>query len=184
MKFTLLNLILFKLGWAATVFGAAYGVAWAGAATIAGIAIICLAKAERPQRELTLFIIAAGIGLAWETLLMNGGILVYAGSAGDLLAPYWIVGMWILFASTLNVGMRWMKKNWLLPVLFGGIGGPLSFLAGESIGAVTFPNHSLSIPVIAIGWAILLPALLRVADYFDGHQYDAGSVPAMQGAQS
>ncbi|MEL7538692.1 MAG: DUF2878 domain-containing protein [Pseudomonadota bacterium] len=183
MNFTLVNLLLFKLGWVAAVFSAAHGQAWIGALTILAIAAINLAKAERPRRELRLFTAAALVGLVWESVLVNQGILIYAEANGALVAPYWIVGMWILFATTLNVGMRWMKKSWVLPVLFGGIGGPLSFLAGEKIGAVVFPDHWIAIAVISAGWALLLPALMRVADFFNGH-VPTRLEPALQGGQS
>ena len=78
-------------------------------------------------------------------------------------APYWIGAMWVLFATTLNVGMRWLRKNLLVAALFGGLGGPMSFLAGEKAGAVTFPDTSTALVVIGLGWAVLLPLLVRFA---------------------
>ena len=183
MNFTIINLLLFKLGWVAAVFSAAYGVAWVGALTILGIAAVNLGRAANPGRELRLLLAAALVGLVWETVLTLQGVLIYAeaGSAG--VAPYWIVAMWILFATTLNVGMSWMKKNILLPIVFGGIGGPMSFLAGQHFGAVTFPDQTTAIVVISLGWALLVPLMLRIADIFNGHTPPTLE-PALEGGRS
>jgi hypothetical protein len=45
--------------------------------------------------------------------------------------------MWIAFATTLNVSMRWLRGRPELALLFGAVGGPLAFYAGERLGAVT-----------------------------------------------
>ena len=81
--------------------------------------------------------------------------------------------MWVLFATTLNVGMRWLHKSNLVAIAAGAIGGPLSFLAGERAGAVSFADPLFSLGVISIGWALLLPILVRVAARFDGHSLPA-----------
>ncbi len=164
------NLVLFKAGWAACVLGAANGMAWLGAVAVATIALEHLRTARAPGRELTLLAIAAGIGLVWESALVSVGLLDYG--SGTLLAgfaPYWIVALWVLFATTLNVGMKWLKRHWLLAAVAGGVGGPLAFFAGEKSGAVAFAHTPTALIAIAIGWAVLLPLLAALADRLDGH---------------
>ena len=39
----------------------------------------------------------------------------------------------------------------------------MSFLAGQKAGAVSFPDQALALAVIGLGWAILLPLLVRFA---------------------
>ncbi len=82
--------------------------------------------------------------------------------------------MWLLFATTLNVGMRWLQKNLVVASIFGAIGGPLSFLAGQKAGAVAFPDATVSLAVIGLGWAVFLPLLVRYAS----HVKDQAAVPA------
>ncbi len=170
MSLTLKNLILFKAGWAACVLGAANGMAWLGAAAVAAIALEHLRTARVPGREISLLAIAAGLGLVWESTLVSLGLLDY-GSGNFLtgFAPYWIVAMWVLFATTLNVGMKWLKRHWLLAAMAGGIGGPMAFFAGERSGAVTFAHAPTALAAIAVGWAVLLPLLTALADRLDGH---------------
>ncbi len=168
MKSVALNLSLFKISWLAVVFAAAASLAEIGTAVIALAVIVHLTRAARPTRELGLLLIAAVVGGLWETLLIQQSILQYPGFGSAELAPYWIVAMWILFATTLNLGMRWLRKNYLVASLFGAIGGPLSFAAGEKAGAVVIADGGLW--PIGIGWAILLPLMCYVAARLDGYE--------------
>ena len=170
MKSILINLSLFKAAWAATVFGAAASVPVAGAIAVAIAVLVHLARTRDIRAEAMLLGLAAIVGLAWETLLVATGVLEY--SSGNLvpgIAPYWIVAMWILFATTLNVGMRWLRKSPVIAAVAGAVGGPASFLAGAGAGAVTLSNPATSLLVIGIGWAVLLPLMVQIATRFDGH---------------
>lgn len=170
MKHIFFNIILFKIGWASVVFGAAYQLAWAGSLVVAAIAVIHLATAVLPVRELILITIAASLGFVWESLLVSQHILIYADhAASSIIAPYWIVVMWVLFATTLNVSMRWLKRNLYMAISFGAFGSVLSFLAGKHIGAVSFPDTTVALLIISLGWAIIVPVIVKIADRFDGH---------------
>ena len=164
MKSVVINLSLFKIAWLVTVFAAAASVPIAGALAIAAAVAVHLARADSPRAEALLLVSAAIIGLAWESAMVAAGILAY--DSGLLLpgfAPYWIVAMWVLFATTLNVGMRWLQKSTLVAAIAGAIGGPMSFLAGQKAGAVSFADTTLSLLVVGAGWAVLLPALVGLA---------------------
>ena len=170
MKSILINLSLFKAAWAATVFGAAASIPVAGAIAVAIAVLVHLARSRDVRAEIRLLGLAALVGLVWETLLVTTGVLEYSsGSLFPGVAPYWIVAMWILFATTLNVGMRWLRNSPIVAAVAGAIGGPASFFAGASAGAVTMNNPAFSLLVIGIGWAVLLPLLVQIATRFDGH---------------
>jgi hypothetical protein len=164
MHSILINLSLFKAGWLASVFTAAASVPAAGAAVVAVVVAVHLLRADDTRPEFELLLFAALLGLGWESLLVSLGLVQYsAGSPIPGMAPYWIVGMWVLFATTINFGMRWLHKNIAVAAIAGAIGGPLSFAAGAKVGAVSFPNPQLSLLIIASGWALLLPLLVRFA---------------------
>lgn len=159
-----INLSLFKAGWLASVFTAAASVPAAGATVVAVVVAVHLIRAENVETEAQLLLFAALLGLGWESLLVSMGLVQYStASAFPGLAPYWIVGMWVLFATTINVGLRWLHRHIAIAAIAGAIGGPLSFIAGETVGAVTFTEPRISLLVIAAGWALLLPLLVRVA---------------------
>lgn len=158
------NLSLFKAGWLASVFGAAAALPLAGTAVIGVAVAVHLWRSETPRNELRLLALAALIGFFWESLLVSAGLVQYGANAMlPGVAPYWIVAMWVLFATTLNIGMRWLRKNVLLAILMGAIGGPMSFLAGQKAGAVSFSDSTTALFVIGLGWAVLLPLLVRYA---------------------
>jgi hypothetical protein len=72
--------------------------------------------------------------------------------------------MWALFATTINLSMGWLKGHWVLSVLMGAVFGPLAFIGGERLGAVVFLDSTLSMITLAIGWGLLMPLLLSLAD--------------------
>jgi hypothetical protein len=171
MKSSLINLVSFKAGWAAVILAAAASMPELGLLAVAVVVAAHLARTPDARLESVLLLGAAAIGLVWESMLVGAGLLAYgSGQLLPGLAPYWIVAMWVLFATTLNVGMRWMRRSTLIAAAAGGIGGPLAFMAGERAGAVDFADPTVALAVIAIGWAVLLPMLVKLAERFDGHE--------------
>lgn len=165
MAGTIKNLVLFKLGWVACVMFAAAGQPLLATASVAFVTVIHLVSVPLAVKEAMLLAAAALIGLAWESFLVFTGLLQYPGhAASGTLAPYWIVAMWVLFATTINYGLRWTKKSWAVAFIAGLVGGPMAFYGGASLGAVEFSHTLLALAVIGVGWAVLLPALTWIAD--------------------
>lgn len=170
MKSALINLIAFKAGWIAVILTAAASRPELGLLAVAAVVAIHLARTPDVRPEVFVLAASAGIGLVWESLLVAGGFLVYdSGTLASGFAPYWIVAMWVLFATTLNVGMRWLRKSIFISAAAGAIGGPMAFIAGEAAGAVSFTEPTTTIIAIGVGWMILLPALVMLSTRFDGH---------------
>lgn len=163
------NFLLFQAGWFACVLLGRTEWYLAGPLIVAGIVLYHLKTAHDPQAEGKLLTAALVIGLVWENLLTFSGLLTYpTAQFYGVLAPVWIIVMWPLLAITLNQSLRWMKGRPMLAVLFGAIGGPMAFLAGEKLGAVTFNTSVMTLTVLAIGWAVLFPLLMKLAERHDG----------------
>jgi hypothetical protein len=159
------NLVLFKLGWLACVMLAADGQPLLATAAVAVVATIHLVGVPVAVKEALLLMAAALIGLAWESLMVATGLLSYPGyGTNGVMAPYWIVAMWVLFATTINHGLRWVKRDWGVAALAGLVGGPLAFFGGAKLGAVEFSHTLTALAVIGAGWAVLLPVLAWIAD--------------------
>lgn len=159
------NLVLFKLGWVACVMLAAAGRPVMATLVVAAVVVAHLATVPVKSKESMLLVSAALIGMIWESLLVKFGIVSYSGYAdATALAPHWIVAMWVLFATTINHGLRWIKRSWVVASAAGLIGGPLAFFSGAQLGAVEFSNTALALAAIGVGWAVLLPTLALVAD--------------------
>jgi hypothetical protein len=171
MKHAIINLGLFKAGWAAVVLLAAAGMPVAGALAALAVVAVHLVQSPDYKAEFALIAVSAGIGFVWESILVSTGVLDY-GSAAMMpgMAPFWIVSMWMLFATTLNVGMRWLRKSAVLAGVAGLIGGPMAFVAGQGAGAVTLTDPVLSIVIIGCGWGLMLPTLVAIASRLDGQR--------------
>lgn len=168
MKHVLVNLVAFKAAWTAVVISAASGVPVVGIIAVAIAVGIHLWSRDNPEAEIRLLFVAATMGFAWESALVLGNLLEYSsGNWIPGLAPYWIVAMWVLFATTLNVGMRWLRRSTAVAAAAGAIGGPLAFFAGASVGAVELVSPAIALTAIGTGWAVMLPFLVKVAVRLD-----------------
>ena len=173
----LANIAAFQIGWFACVLGAAHGMPWAGVAVAFVVVALHLNRAPRPRTELALLLIAAAIGAVFDSALVALGWIAYPN--GTLIAgtaPVWIVAMWVLFATTLNVSLRWLKRSLPLAIAFGAVGGPLAYVAGGKLGGLSFLQQSPALAALALGWAVITPVLLRIAGRFDGFQVASGEV--------
>jgi hypothetical protein len=161
----LVNFIGFQVGWFACVLGAAIDKELLGMIIALGIVIYHVVAQADSINELKLVLVAVVIGLFWETWVLNLDILRYPSHPEALFwAPTWLIMMWALFATTINLSMGWLKGHWVLAVFMGAIFGPLAFVAGEKLGAVVFLDSTLSMITLAIGWGLLMPLLLSLAD--------------------
>lgn len=166
---TLINFAMFQAGWFASVLLGASGWHWLGPVAVILLLLVHLSTSPDRLAERKLMAYALLIGLAWENLLSLTGIVVYpSGQPFNQLAPAWILAMWPLLAITLNVSLRWLKGRLVLSALFGAIGGPLAFFAGERLGAVVFPDSTLALSVLAVGWGLLFPLLMWLSERHDG----------------
>ena len=163
-KFLIGNVLIFQACWFACVLGAAKGLPWAGVVVTAAALAWHLRHAGGRSTELRLLVVAALAGLAFETLLMQAGWVSFAeGVVVEGVAPVWMVALWLAFATTLNVSLRWLQDHLALAALLGAVGGPLSYWAGARLGALVLLDPSAALIAIGAGWALLTPALLVVA---------------------
>ena len=164
------NFLLFQIGWFACVGSAAAHQPWIGPLVTMGVVVVHVLRASTPQAELTLVALALAIGLVFDSFLVWQGWLQYSsGMALPNVAPYWIVALWGLFATLLNVSLRWMRGRWGMAVLLGATGGPAAYLGGLRLGALEFGNLRAGLVALAIGWAVLTPLLLALSTRFDGY---------------
>jgi hypothetical protein len=165
-----INIVLFQAAWFTCVLGAAHHRAWLGLVAVALAATWHLVRARLPLRELALLAMAGVIGMIFETLLVQSNLTRFStGAVTPPLAPWWMVAMWVLFATTLNVALRVLRTRTLLAMALGALGGPLAYYGGEQLGALQFGPREQALLAIGVGWALLTPLLLRAATRLDGY---------------
>jgi len=165
----LVNVALFQAGWLACVLAAANGLPWAGIAVAAAIVAWHAVRARQPRQELKLVALAVAVGALADSALAASGWVAFAPqAAAQGLAPWWILAMWALFATTLNVSLGWLRARLALAGLLGALSGPLAYWAGARLGALELLQPSAALAALALCWAAVLPVLLAAARRLDG----------------
>ncbi len=165
----LANAAVFQIAWLLSVIGGAQQMPWLGP-VVALVALALHLRTARKRFEEVLLVLSCGlIGAGFDSILVAAGWVTYkAGLFSEYFAPYWIITMWMLFAMTLNVSMRWLRGKPRLAALLGCYGGPASYIAGQALGGIVLVNQFAALTALAIGWAVMMPMLMWLAQNMDG----------------
>lgn len=165
MKRALINFTAFQVGWFACVLGAAHGYPWLGPVYVVAWVAAHVFLSSHRLGEFALVIAAGAVGYMADSTLVLTGMLTFPEQA-QLGAPstIWMAAMWVNFAATLNISLRWLHSRKILAIAFGAIGGPAAYYTGMRLDAVSFPE-SITHSLIAVGleWAVAVPFLLWLA---------------------
>jgi hypothetical protein len=160
----LLNFGMFYVGWLACVAGAGRGRLWLGPTVVAVLVMGHLLLTRDRVREATLALVVGLFGFAVDTLQASAGLYVFSGTSTlPWLCPPWMVALWVLFATTLNSSMAWLRGRHRLAASLGAVCGPLSYAAGARLGAIELHPHAfVSLAGIAVVWGLAMPTLLVI----------------------
>ncbi|MCZ8130577.1 MAG: DUF2878 domain-containing protein [Steroidobacteraceae bacterium] len=168
------NFVAFEAAWLVCVLSAAAGRSTIGLAAAGAVLAIHLAMAPRRGPELRLVATACGLGLAWDSAVMATGIVSYAGAGlAPGLVPAWMVALWAMFATTMNLSLGWLKGRPWVAAAIGAVGGPLSYFAGVRLGAIETMAMPTLLVVQGVGYALLIPALAWLATRWNGFAPEA-----------
>jgi hypothetical protein len=175
----ILNFVLFQAGWFACVLGGAHGMTLASAAAASVVIGVSLRwfSADR-MSDARLFLAVALTGFCVDTVHLRFGVFALVGDPRfPHLCPLWLVAMWAMFGTTLRGSLGWLKGRYGLAAILGAVAGPLSYLGGAKLGAVTLhPNSAFSIAALAVGWAVVMPLVVWLAHAKRGRMCECKSV--------
>lgn len=168
MILSVLNGLLFYLGWYAALVGAVQGqVALGVMVCVVFVAFHFIAYPNRKQEcYLMLFVLASGGML--DTLYIRMGWLSYI--TPNLIftefVPIWVMAIYALFSTSINHSLGWLGKRWLLASVLGGSAGAFCYFVGAAAGAAEFhlPLWQIGVILFAI-WAVYFPLVLVVRDF-------------------
>ncbi len=169
----LINFILFQAVWFAAVGGAVAGMMWVG--PVAGAAFLLahlyMTAHGRRRFELRYVLAVTLVGALLDSGLGAFGITNYPTSenawpsALTWLAPGWIIALWLAFACLPRFSLGWMAGKPVLAVVFGAIGGPLSYYGGVRMGAVALhPDAWPTLLALSLEYALITPFLMRFSE--------------------
>lgn len=172
----LINFVAFQLGWFACVLSAANNQPLLGIGSALLLLGLHFSLSSQVRRDLVLVAAIALIGSSWDSLLTWQQLMLFSsGQYHHNLAPAWISAMWLMFATTINSSLRWLYQRYWLAALLGAIAGPLAYQAGAALGAVNLPQPMLTMVLMSIGWALMMPLFIKLAQnieqpaYIDDH---------------
>jgi hypothetical protein len=129
----LINFVLFQLGWFISVWGAANQKLPLSMMVVALILLAHIMQASRKKEATMLLFIIMLLGSIFDQLLLITNLVTYQNQFFDTLVPVWIVAMWGLFATTLNLSLSWLKSNRVLAGFIWVYRWPCSLLCGRAI---------------------------------------------------
>ena len=150
------NAIFFQITWFACVFGSAHNLVWPGLACCVAFTFWQLNPKRYDNTDIKLVIYACVIGLIIDTTWVQLGFIAYKQHwPYSAIAPIWIIALWVAFALSINHSLKWLHRHPILPSLMGLLGAPLSYFAGQRIGAISFTGQPiLTLCCLALTWAI------------------------------
>ena len=162
-----INLILFQAGWFVTVIGVANQSEWIAITCVWIILSTHLYIVTDRQTELLLIIVAGVMGFIIDSVLISQELFSAAGNIGFKgMAPLWLIALWMLFASTVNHSLGWLKGRYMTSGSLGFIFAPLAYVAGDKFGVLTIStDYSMYQVLLVIGlvWAVATPLLLLIS---------------------
>ena len=163
---SLLNFVLYEIGWLACMAGVSAGYPQLGVGSALFLLIVHLLLHRRPRRQLLMMTVSAATGLLVDSLLIMVGILRFP-HAGPLpyLPPLWMTVLWAQFAMTFPGCLRWMYHRPAITATLTFVSVPFIFLSGQRMGVVSLPPS----PIVALGllgltWAVAVPLLVRCSE--------------------
>ncbi len=162
----LINFLGFQSVWFLSLFGAGTHRSWLGAIALVAFTAWHFRSVANPRAEIVIVLIACAVGFVVDTAFIQANLLAYAEPLPfAAVAPYWILGMWVNFALTLNGSMRWLHGRYLLAAALGAIGGPLAYVAGIKLGAAELLASGVVVyGVLAVVWALAVPLLVLATE--------------------
>lgn len=139
--------IAFDLYWTLVVLFREHGVIlWLA------LAILACLMLSPAHRFYALLLAAVGSGL--DALWALTGLIDFNG---DALLPLWMLSLWLMFAVVwTRLTTTTTLPGWLL-TLMATAGGPVAYLIGERLGAMTFLAPTfIVVSWMATGWLVLM----------------------------
>lgn len=153
------NLVAFNLMWLGCVVGREQWFILVAPLVLAYAALLLSESEIKPFQLL----FPIGIGISIDSTLSLLGIFEF--ESDSMIAPFWLMILWVAFATALVKSLAIFGRNKLLAAVLGAIAFPLNYSVGERLGAVSFAEGYLTaLVVLSVIWAICLPLLYFVAE--------------------
>jgi hypothetical protein len=146
----IVNALIFQVVWFACVLGGAADQPLWGFLGVSALVALSM-RGPTLAADLRVMLGLGTVGFVLDSTWVLLGVLDYGGSP---VAPAWIVALWLGFALTVNHSMGWLKRNLPLAAALAAVFAPVTYLAGERLGAVAVTSLP-GLALVSIAWALL-----------------------------
>ena len=155
----IVNAVLFQGTWFASVIGGA---------RLGFLGLVCLSAysiyAETFKIDIRFVIGLAFLGFVLDSVWVWLGILDYGDGP---FAPPWIVILWAAIGFTARHSLRFFSQRPILGGLFAAVAAPVSYFAGQRIGAAVLVETG-GLVFVSVVWGVLFMGLFRLVEGVDG----------------
>lgn len=162
----IINFVLFQISWLVCVLAGAAGQNLPAILMTVFFVLVHFRYFAWRYADSRLIIAGLLVGLVLDSSYSAAGLMAYNAQTFPPAAPWWILCLWVNFMLTLNHSLSWLLERRLLAALLAAIGSPLSYYAGQKLGALSWQQPELLAIVAALSWAVAVPLLLMLAKYW------------------
>ena len=114
----------------------------------------------RRKADLLLVIMCGSIGITADSLLGTAGVYVFSPTPTVLAIPFWLAAIWLSFCCTLLHSFNLFVSRPVLGPLIVAALAPLSYMAGQKLGAVSFgvPTKNAML-IIGLSWLLVMTVI-------------------------
>lgn len=125
-------------------------------AVILTVGYYLLSESGRRAKWWILLVVTA-IGISCDSVLAYWGVYGQVWQENGI--ALWLYFLWLVFATLLNVSLKWFQEHLLIAALCGAIGGPSSYWAGAKMSHSAELSYD-SLQILVVVWLILTPTFL------------------------
>lgn len=120
-----------------------------------------LGLSGRRKGDLLLLVLFGISGMALDGILKAVGLFGFADDGFPI--PVWLIVLWLSLATLPGHALSWLWGRPFLCSVFGGLAGPLAYLAGSRLGAaeLLWPTGAAML-VLALVWGGFWPLAMHL----------------------
>jgi len=165
-KKNITSALTFKLGWLACAFGAAWGYQLLGPAVVLLGFVFLYRQFGMSYAHIGFACAVAVLGTLSDSILLSMGHFSFPLASGlPWPYPFWMTSLWFNFGGLVLLALANLDGRYWLAALLGGVGGPMSYISGSKIGAVTLGvDQTVALLFIGLFWALVVPAIYFIKE--------------------
>ncbi len=169
-KSVILNFFAFYVAWWAMLISHWKGMPVVGWVVFALVMALHFFRVSiNKKKDAKEVVLIAVVGILLDTALSRAGVLSFTSPSFGFLPPFWLMGIWFLFATTISYTFILIRNKIPAQVIVGGFFAPVSYITGAKFGLLIL-SLPFSIYYVIHGacWLIFFPLCFYISKKVKG----------------